>query len=515
MPRVKHRVPSKLYVLYVLKQVFIVCLIAADVANILSAYAGGPEAIGSKIAFLTLMNSAISILLLLLISVLFYCECIKMARVSSLYFYFWLYLSAASIINLRTVMMHGTEKNFRQKIGEAAAALSFTGAVGLLMLHSFVGSVCTEPDKWTPPKEQLSFLVVPKPKPLCPQETASFLSFMFYSWFTRLSIKGLRKPVQFSDLWRLRSELRSACIMLKVENVWAKLLKKRTQRKSRKNSTPSLVRALAASAWSMFLISGAYHLASTLLGFLIPTFVSRLINFVEARNSGSATVYIWHGYLYAGVLTLLVILRTLFHQQHVHLNFSVGMNVRSAVVGLVYRKALRLSSRARQSYTIGEIVNLMSVDAMMLENTSVQLHALWETPLTTVICFVLAYNQLGWPVAISLAVAVSLIPLNTFIANKTKALQVKLMRFRDKRIKLLDQMFGGIKLVKMFAWEEAFKTRITKLRNQEVNYVRSIVYMNALIAVTMFCAPLFVSFVKLEEIDFMIHDNNDDIYILK
>ena len=42
-----------------------------------------------------------------------------------------------------------------------------------------------------------------------------------------------------------------------------------------------------------------------------------------------------------------------------------GMRLRTATIAAVYQKALRLSSTARQSSTVGEMVNLMSVDAQV------------------------------------------------------------------------------------------------------------------------------------------------------
>jgi hypothetical protein len=47
--------------------------------------------------------------------------------------------------------------------------------------------------------------------------------------------------------------------------------------------------------------------------------------------------------------------------------FRMGMNVRSILTSSVYRKALHLSNGARKHRTVGEIVNLMSVDIQRLQ----------------------------------------------------------------------------------------------------------------------------------------------------
>ncbi len=43
------------------------------------------------------------------------------------------------------------------------------------------------------------------------------------------------------------------------------------------------------------------------------------------------------------------------------------MEMRTAVVGAIYRKSLRLSNEARRSYNLGEIVNLVTTDAATLQ----------------------------------------------------------------------------------------------------------------------------------------------------
>jgi len=49
--------------------------------------------------------------------------------------------------------------------------------------------------------------------------------------------------------------------------------------------------------------------------------------------------------------------------------YTTGLRIRSAIVTIVYRKALLLSSSERQTRTLGEITNLTSIDAQRLQGT--------------------------------------------------------------------------------------------------------------------------------------------------
>jgi ATP-binding cassette subfamily C (CFTR/MRP) protein 1 len=45
-----------------------------------------------------------------------------------------------------------------------------------------------------------------------------------------------------------------------------------------------------------------------------------------------------------------------------------------------------------------------------------------------------------------LAVMIVIIPLNTVIANKVKFLQMKQMKYKDERVKLMNEILSGIKV---------------------------------------------------------------------
>lgn len=54
---------------------------------------------------------------------------------------------------------------------------------------------------------------------------------------------------------------------------------------------------------------------------------------------------LWKGYFYASLMFLLSCMQSLFNHQYMYACFTVGMRVKTAVMGLVYRK-VRLHSSA-------------------------------------------------------------------------------------------------------------------------------------------------------------------------
>ncbi|KAI0239977.1 hypothetical protein LSAT2_009314 [Lamellibrachia satsuma] len=80
--------------------------------------------------------------------------------------------------------------------------------------------------------------------------------------------------------------------------------------------------------------------------------------------------------------------------------------------------ALRLSTAARRETSVGEIVNLMSVDAQKLQHAPIFLHLLWSAPLTIGLCMYFLWQQLGPSVLAGLLIVLILISLNWFLAGK-------------------------------------------------------------------------------------------------
>ena len=46
----------------------------------------------------------------------------------------------------------------------------------------------------------------------------------------------------------------------------------------------------------------------------------------------------WHGYLYAVLLFMAAVLQSLFLNQYFHRCFTMGMNMRTAIIAAVYAK---------------------------------------------------------------------------------------------------------------------------------------------------------------------------------
>jgi len=85
-----------------------------------------------------------------------------------------------------------------------------------------------------------------------------------------------------------------------------------------------------------------------------------------------------------------------------------------------------------------------------------------------IICLILLILNLGPSALAGFAFFIFMMPIQTFVMKQLFALRRKSMVWTDKRAKLLQELLGGMKVTKFFAWEVPFLGRIFDYRRREM-----------------------------------------------
>lgn len=70
--------------------------------------------------------------------------------------------------------------------------------------------------------------------------------------------------------------------------------------------------------------------------------------------------------------------------------------------------------------------------------------------------------------------------------------QVEQMQHKDARIKLMNEILNGIKVLKLYAWETSFRDKVLAIRQKELNVLRKTAYLGALSTMAWTSAPFLV-----------------------
>lgn len=239
---------------------------------------------------------------------------------------------------------------------------------------------------------------------------------------------------------------------------------------------------------SVILFSGFIRLVSDLALIYSPLIIGRIITFIDDEEA------MWKGFFLSVALFLLQALNTYLIGQQLHYNFNAGYNIRAALMSAIYRKALRLSSAAKRNTTVGEIVNLMAVDANRFFEMLPEFHSLWSGALVIGLVTWIVYTRyLGAAVYAGLVVACLTFPLSVFAGVKLKALQTEQMKFKDERVKTVNEVLNGMKVLKLYAWEPSFQKLIENIRNTELSIMKRIAIYNSAVFFLFQLAPFLVA----------------------
>ncbi|KAK7866924.1 hypothetical protein R5R35_001662 [Gryllus longicercus] len=425
-------------------------------------------------------------------------------RTSGLLFLFWFLLLLFGIVQYRAELNKAIDDAENEDYFTFITYLVYFPVVVILFLFNCKSDAAPRFSEYATPENP------------CPEQGASFLSRLFFGWFDALALKGFRRPLETKDLWNMNPEDTAHEIIPRFDKYWQKSVEKSAKMfwvnfgvpsakasfhktsasvdlvgKRSKKTQASVLPAVCKAFGATFLFGSLLKLVQDLLTFASPQILKLLISYV----SDDTYTEEWKGYFYAVLMFLAASIQTLFLAQYFNRMFLVGLRIRTALVSAIYRKALRLSSAARKDSTVGEIVNLMSVDAQRFMDLTAYLSMLWSAPLQIALALYFLWDTLGPSVLAGLAVMIILIPVNGVVANRVKVLQIRQMKNKDERVKLMNEVLSGIKVLKLYAWEPSFEQQVLKIRDKEIHVLKQAAYLNAATSFIWSCAPFLVSLV--------------------
>mmetsp|Transcript_61042 Transcript_61042/g.125907 ORF Transcript_61042/g.125907 Transcript_61042/m.125907 type:complete len:1578 (-) Transcript_61042:105-4838(-) len=301
----------------------------------------------------------------------------------------------------------------------------------------------------------------------------SWASIATFSWISKILATAYRGRICEDELRPLEAEELSSVGRDKVLGAW-------NDQCQRNPKDPKLWKALSSVYIMDFLKAGIFNMASQGVGLLGPLFLQQLLQSIEisgenadslkGENRGFGIVRV-DGVMLAIAIGLSKVTGMLLHEQFIAKIMATNHQIRGSLTGMIFRKAFVLSAKGRQGYKIGELISLMSVDASRLGHSMHGLHMLWSAPLMMIASTALIYSLVGWSVFAGLSVVLVLTPINMFVAKLQTRLNKDVMKIKDERTNLMDEVLQGIRIIKYFAWEQNFEDKVREIRKREMSLI--------------------------------------------
>jgi ABC-type multidrug transport system fused ATPase/permease subunit len=314
-------------------------------------------------------------------------------------------------------------------------------------------------------------------------ESASLFSKLVFGWMAPLMRLGNeKKKLDAEDLQLipLPQDCETEYLTMAFEKCWNEELK---------GSNPSLIKALFRAFGKDYVVGGfCLKFVHDCAIFVGPQVLHAMIVFLKDADAPlSDGMWLTLAVTFSQ-LTMSLCLRHYFFKC-----YKFGLCIRTAVVVAVYKKALILSSGDRHTRSLGEITNLMSVDAQRLQELTTYLHAIWYSFFQIVLALSFLWQQLGPSCLGGVVVIIIMVPVTKTVAKWMGSLQKRLMKAKDQRVEVNSEVLSSMKIIKLQAWEEPFMDRITTLRDAELHQLRQYIVANCFSIMLWSATPIAVA----------------------
>ncbi len=282
-------------------------------------------------------------------------------------------------------------------------------------------------------------------------------------------------------MFDLRDADRSKDLADKFEAYWEEELHSAQQQ----NREPVLRRAaqriVAPLLWKGFVLKMLWLAAAVVSNAVV---LRQLIQYIEDGSTDPAL-----GFGLAAAFVGSELLKSLFVNSHWLQGVLAGVQLRGAARLLIYRKALRVQAVGT---SVGSTVNLVANDAQRLLESMQYFMFLVSAPVTSLVVLVAMWLLLGPSVLAGFGATLIVLWFGLAMGKYNASIRRATVKITDKRVRLMNELLNGIKLVKLYAWEGAFAEKVQDVRAQETSSLVKAAYALAVNNVIAFATPTLV-----------------------
>lgn len=323
-----------------------------------------------------------------------------------------------------------------------------------------------------------------------PAATANLFSQIFFCWLNPLFRIGSKRRLEEDDMYNVLPEDGSKRLGEELQSYWDQEVEKATKELRK----PKLTKAIIRCYWRSYTILGVFTGIEEVIKVIQPVFLGKLIMYFERYDPDNMPA-LYEAYGYAAGISLSTLVLALLHHLYFYHVQRAGMKIRIAMCHMIYRKALRLSATAMGQTTTGQIVNLLSNDVNKFDELTIFLHFLWVGPLQAAAVIGLLWQEIGASCLAGMAVLIFLMPLQTMFGKLFSKYRSKTAAFTDSRIRTMNEVVSGIRIIKMYAWEKPFAALVNDVRRKEISKIMSSSYLRGLNMASFFTANKIILFV--------------------
>nr|XP_019945775.1 PREDICTED: multidrug resistance-associated protein 4 isoform X1 [Paralichthys olivaceus]XP_019945776.1 PREDICTED: multidrug resistance-associated protein 4 isoform X1 [Paralichthys olivaceus]XP_019945777.1 PREDICTED: multidrug resistance-associated protein 4 isoform X1 [Paralichthys olivaceus]XP_019945778.1 PREDICTED: multidrug resistance-associated protein 4 isoform X1 [Paralichthys olivaceus]XP_019945779.1 PREDICTED: multidrug resistance-associated protein 4 isoform X1 [Paralichthys olivac len=322
-----------------------------------------------------------------------------------------------------------------------------------------------------------------------PSASANLLSKIFFCWLNPLFRIGYKKKLEEDDMYKVLPEDASHRLGEELQWYW----NHEVQRAAKEMRPPKLSKVLVRCYWKSYSLIGIFIFIEEVIKVIQPVLLGKLVEYFEINDPiDKAAVY--EAYMCAAGISLSAMALAVLHHLYFYHVQRAGMKIRVAMCHMIYRKALHLNNKALAKTTTGQIVNLVSNDVNKFDEVTLYLHFLWIAPLQAATVVWLLMYTIGPSCLAGMAVFFFVMPVQTMFGRLFSRLRADTAMLTDERIRTMNEVITGIRVIKMYGWEKPFIALVDEIRRMEISKIMKSSYLRGLNMASFFVASKIIIF---------------------
>ncbi|KAJ7104581.1 hypothetical protein C8R43DRAFT_1047311 [Mycena crocata] len=331
-----------------------------------------------------------------------------------------------------------------------------------------------------------------------PEDYTNLWGWVTFRWVYPLVQKGRDTTLHEKDVWDLSPNIQSRPIFIKFSTLPQKTL---------------LGKLWAANSFDV-IMDFVLTMASVMFNYAGPFFLKRILDAVDKTDESEKDK--GKAYIYAILMFVCSVGKSQCDVQHLWFGRRAATRMRSELMAAIYDKALKrkdfsgvidaekakeaadkkaaaaagpLSEAEKKKKAkadkksaekaddpkagaqTGKIVNLMAGDANRIAMQTSSLYFLYGAPMEIIIGSIFLYQLLGLSAFAGFVVLILGWPLNSYLSKRSIRIQKGVLKAKDDRMGVLNELISAVKFIKFFAWEQRWIDRTLTARNEEIKWM--------------------------------------------
>lgn len=328
-----------------------------------------------------------------------------------------------------------------------------------------------------------------------PEDNMTLWQFMTVSWMTPLIRTGFQRQLDDDDVWRLGLEFQHRGLHDKFRRLKGTVMR----------------RLLKANGIDLVIIT-LLGILETILGFAVPVLLQKILSSMQdagaprraaityaAMSLGvqlvkcqSGVFSLWFGRRCyersRGEMITMLYEKTLgrkisFNPPKVeaekngeaetngngHVKRKKPWPAWLKVLTGMFKRSKKIEE-AKESASMGKILNLMRNDVYEVAQRFWEFQSLITKPLSVIFSLALVVNFLGWPAMLAVVVMVTAQVTNAILVKFLVAFETHRRKATDGKLHIVSQFVEAIRHLRWYGWQDAWLDQIMSARQKELNW---------------------------------------------